>query len=478
MLTVLRARLKRVVFLLLTANVAIVPVGAQVQPGQRAYWPTAGWQGATPESRGMDPTMLDAADARVHNELPYLTSLLAVRGGDIVFESYYGELAQEETVQIWSATKSVTATIVGIAVAEGLLTLDQTVGDLLPDRLPPTADPRAASVTVEQLLTMTSGFAWTSATDFQFAFDQGDMTARTLGLPMACDPGACYEYNSGNVQVLSSVVQAVTGMTLAEYAQPRLFEPLGIAPPVWEAAETGETLGAVGLHLTPRDFAKIGYLYLNDGIWDGQQIVPATWVEAASSVQSSGANAEGVNLGQASYGYLWWVTEVGGLPAFFALGLGSQMLYVVPALDLVVVATTSNAIPDEVPIQQQQDPRPIIEELVVRAATGPVAVEEPAAVIPWVASPGVDWLPNWYSAQPLGSPASASQERRLVGNWILPEMAATLEAIGDTSADSHAVTSAYDRSDVALDDVTVILAERPHLVAHRGSTEHVGAARG
>ncbi|MGH2614867.1 MAG: serine hydrolase domain-containing protein, partial [Thermomicrobiales bacterium] len=309
-------------------------VAAQVPPADRDYWPTAGWRTAAPESQGMDPALLAEADARIRAELPYVTSLLVARGGDLVFEQYYGGFAgPEATVQIWSATKSFTATAVGIAIDEGLLRLDQTVGELISDRIPEGADPRAAAVTVEQLLTMTSGFAWDSSTDYQFAFDEVDLVARALGLPMACDPGTCYEYNSGNPQVLSAMIQAVTGQTMAAYLQPRLFDPLGIPQPVWATSITGETLGAVGLEVTPRDMAKLGFLYLNDGVWDGAQIVSSSWVEAATSVQSSGANAAGVSLGQAPYGYLWWVPEIVGLPAFFGLGLGIQIIYVVPGLD-------------------------------------------------------------------------------------------------------------------------------------------------
>ena len=134
----------------------------------------------------MDPALLELADARVRAELPYVTSLLVVRGGDLVFEAYYGGFADpNQTVQIWSATKSFTSTGVGIAIDEGLLRLDQTVGELIPDRIPAGADPRSASVTVEQLLAMTSGFAWNSPTDYQFAFDEVDIVARTLGLSRA-----------------------------------------------------------------------------------------------------------------------------------------------------------------------------------------------------------------------------------------------------------------------------------------------------
>lgn len=456
--------------LLVGAAASQFSVAAQAPPSARGYWPTAGWRTAAPETQGMDPALLELADARVRAELPYVTSLLVVRGGDLVFEAYYGGFADpNQTVQIWSATKSFTSTGVGIAIDEGLLRLDQTVGELIPDRIPAGADPRSASVTVEQLLAMTSGFAWNSPTDYQFAFDEVDIVARTLGLAMPCDPGACYEYNSGNSQVLSAMVQAVSGQTLAEYLQPRLFDPLGIPQPVWATSITGETNGAVGLELTPRDMAKLGFLFLNDGVWDGAQIVSSSWVQAATSPQSSGTSAAGVSLGQAAFGYFWWVTEVSGLPAYFALGLGSQVIYVVPDLDLVAVATTSNAIPYEIPIDQQQYPEPVIEELIVPAATGPIAAPAAqAAQAAQAASPAA--APSTTDAAQTAAPVVAATPTgggrlfALPGARTFPESIAYQEMTGDFFVGSS-VDGAIYRGNVVAGAVGTFLPGSPGLVS-------------
>jgi CubicO group peptidase (beta-lactamase class C family) len=209
-------RLGFVLALLLLLVVPVVPmVSAQADPGARVSWPTAGWQTATPESQGMDPALLATLDARVPMELPLLSALV-VRSGNIVFERYYGQTS-DVSIHLWSATKSVTSMAVGMAIDEGLLRLDQTLGELISERIPAGADPCTASVTVEQLLTMTSGWAWDSATDFLHLADAPDWAARTLGLPMACDPGICYGYNSGNAHLLSVVLQQVTGQTEANY---------------------------------------------------------------------------------------------------------------------------------------------------------------------------------------------------------------------------------------------------------------------
>jgi Cu-Zn family superoxide dismutase len=323
----------------------------------------------------MDPALLATAAQRVRTDLPRLSALLVVRGGDIVAESYFNGQTSAAPIDVWSVTKSVTSMAVGIAIAEGRLRLDQTLGDLIPERIPAGADPRTARVTVEQLLTMTGGWAWDSRTDFMHLDDTPDWAARTLGLPMACDPGTCYEYNSGGVHLLSVILQKVTGQTEADYVQTRIFDPLGIARPAWRQSPQGETAGAFGLMLTARDAAKLGFLYLNDGNWDGRQLVPAAWVATSTTLHSSGTSPSGINLGLAGYGYLWWVTNVAGFPAFFALGYGSQVIYVVPGLDLVVVALVAQPLAD-----QQQDPMPVIDDLIVAAArAGPIPA---AAAIP------------------------------------------------------------------------------------------------
>lgn len=354
-----------------------------VQPD--AASPTDGWETAPPASRGMDPALLAEADRRVRTELPLLSAMLVARGDALVFEQYYNGQSADDPIHVWSMTKSVTSLGVGIALAEGRLqSIDQTLGQLIPDRIPAGADPRVASITVENLLTMTSGFVWDSRTDFLHLDDAPDWAARTLSLPMNCNPGECYEYNSGNAHLVSVVLQAVTGETLADYLQPRLFDPLGIPRPTWRLSPQGETAGGFGLELTGRDAARIGYLALQQGVWDGQQIVPADWIAASTAVQSSGASVtSGANLGQAGYGYFWWVTEAAGYPAFFALGYGSQVIYVVPDLDLVAVGLVA-----EPNVDLQQAPRVIFEQLVVPAAlagpstgiaTAPTAAESPAA---------------------------------------------------------------------------------------------------
>lgn len=303
------------------------------------YWPTDGWLVASPVSMGVDPDALEAVHARVPAEVPALSALLAVRHGYLVFERYYGEHDPDVPINTRSVTKSVTATLVGAARRDGLFYgLGQSVGEIIPERVPPDADPRVLDVTLWQWLTMTSGLAWDAATDWPRLTASPDWVALTLGLPVTGVPGQTYVYNTGGSHVLGVSVAAVAGKPLEEYARDVLFRPLGIVPGPWQRSPQGEVSAGSGLAMTPRDMAKLGFLYLHGGSWDAEAIVEPEFAAAATTWQSAG-DATGAWAG---YGYQWWITATNaGYPAYFALGYGGQHIFVVPALDLVVVAAIS-----------------------------------------------------------------------------------------------------------------------------------------
>ncbi len=349
--------------LLLLALATPVSGRTGAQGIERDYWPTAGWRTADPAELGVDPAALAEVDARVPFETPDLSALLVVRGGYLVFEGSYNGHEPDEPINTRSVTKSVTSTLIGIALAEGdLESLDQTVGELIPDRIAAGADPSVADVTIEQLLTMTSGLDWSAAGDWPTLTGSENWVELTLGLPVVDVPGETYVYNTGGSHLLAVILGAVTGRDPADYAQEKLFDPLGIEPGEWLRSPQGEPSGGSGLELTPRDMAKLGFLYLNGGEWDGEQLVPADYVAAATSYQSAG-DATG---GYANYGYQWWITATNaGYPAYFALGYGGQHIFVVPDLDLVVVAAVARRVAPE----ELRTPRYLIES--IAAATTP-----------------------------------------------------------------------------------------------------------
>jgi len=321
------------------------------------YWPTHGWRVADPDEQGVDPFTLDAVDARAPDEVPALSALLAARHGYIVFERYYGGQDPERPINVRSVTKSVTGTLAGAALHAGRLNgLEQTVGETIPERIPEGADPRVADITLWQWLTMTSGLQWDAYGDWQRLLASPDWVAMTLGLPVVGIPGETYVYNTGGSHVLGVAVARAAGKPLEDYANETLFRPLGITPGDWMRSPQGEVSAGSGLELTPRDMLKLGHLYLRNGEWDGEQIIDPGYAAAATTWQSAGDSTGA----WAGYGYQWWITATGaGYPAYFALGYGGQHIFVVPALDLVVVAAIARRLDPE----ELRTPRYLIESI-------------------------------------------------------------------------------------------------------------------
>lgn len=329
-------------------------------------WPTDGWPSADPPAVGIDPAALEAVAERVPFETPDVSELLVVRNGRLAWERSFGGHDPADPINVRSITKSVTGLLTGIAIGEGALSgLDQTIGQTIPDRVPAGADPRVADVTVAQLLTMSSGIDWPSYGDWPTLIESRDWVAEVLGRPVVGIPGQTYVYNTGGSHVLGVTVAAAVGEPLERYAERVLFAPLGITPGGWERSPQREVNGGSGLGLTARDAAKLGLLALRGGRWEDEQLVPADFVQAATSWQIQGDSTGGWE----GYGYQWWITQTwAGYPAFFGLGYGGQHLFAVPALDLVVVALVERRVAAE----DLRSPRPLIEAVAAATAPGPV----------------------------------------------------------------------------------------------------------
>ena len=291
-------------------------------------------------------------DAEVH-------SVLIVRNGYLVTEAYFHPYRQSRKHFIRSCTKSFLSALVGIAIEEEYLNLDDKVLDFFPDRDIANEDPRKRAMTVEHLLLMRSGLDWPeSSVSYGSAdnvlwqmMDSQDWVQFVLDRPMATEPGATFNYSTGDPQLLAAVLEEATGMSTRKFARTHLFEPLGVSSDHWDwrSAPEGVAFGGGGLNITPRAMAKFGYLYLEGGAWNGRQIVPADWVEAS--------------VADPHYGYQWWRLSNGG---YAALGYGGQRIVVVPDLEIVVVitgefsGTTSRYLADTfiVPAAKSSEPLP------------------------------------------------------------------------------------------------------------------------
>jgi CubicO group peptidase (beta-lactamase class C family) len=300
------------------------------------YWPTQDWRASTPAEQAMDAGKLSQALDAIREQNLNLYSLLVIRNGYIVSETYFGSNLPTDRPELYSVTKSFIATLVGIAIDKGLIGgVDRPVGDFFPDRKFAHWDAAKQAMTLENLLTMTTGLGWPEADEtFRKLYGSRDWVKFVLDERMRSQPGSEFLYCSGCSHVLSAIVQRQTGMNTREFAQQVLFEPLGIRGVAWDTDSTGIPIGGWGLKLTPRDMAKLGYLYLNGGRWEGRQIVSEEWVKTATQKHT----ASDTELG---YGYQWWTYPKWG--AYAALGRYGQTIFVIPEMNLIVVTTAALA---------------------------------------------------------------------------------------------------------------------------------------
>jgi CubicO group peptidase (beta-lactamase class C family) len=313
----------------------------QPAPTHGMDWPTQGWRTTTPEEQGMDSGQLTQMLVEVEQKDLDLHSLLVIRHGAIVSETYFGAYHADTPHVLYSVTKSFIATLVGIAIDRGLIdTVDHPVLDYFPDIAIKEPNPLRETMKLEHLLTMTTGLAWQDEDPiFGEMYRSQDWVAYVLNTPMLEKPGSRFNYCSGCSHVLSAIVQQTTGTNTRDFAQEALFGPLGITSYRWEVDSKGIPIGGWGLELTPRDMAKLGYLYLHQGEWDGQQIVSTQWIEKATQKHIDTDD-------DLDYGYQWWINP--RLGAYMALGLYGQTVFVVPGSDLIVVTTAKLENHDEI----------------------------------------------------------------------------------------------------------------------------------
>lgn len=323
----------------------------EVTPNQKTpeYWPTAGWRTAPPAEHGFDGVRLAEIAQSAGETIPFLDSLLIIRDGYIIQESYYNDYDENAQHDIASVTKSWTSALLGMARAEGKLSdLDAPLPNLLPDYFAGEEHADKSEITLRHLLQMRSGIEYNEdALDSgEYGAEellQGDTTEFGLGFPMAYPPGETWNYSTLDTQIISTIFQRATGQSLASYAAANLFDPLGIENFEWVADGSGTTIGGQNLSMAPRDMAKLGLLFLHDGAWEGEQLVPTEWIELSLTPQGE---AYFEPTGQMEiiewYGLLWWTWKPEwfyGYRSYQARGYGGQQVLVFPELDLIIATT-------------------------------------------------------------------------------------------------------------------------------------------
>ena len=320
-----------VVVLAVMAIVFIPRLLSGDQASEPDYWPTQGWQTTTPEEQGLDSAKLAAALEAIHEKDIAVDALFIVRDGKVLLDADFDPYDGSFPHDVASVTKSITTTLIGIAEAQGKLKLDDPLVSFFPDREIANLDARKEKITLRHMVTNTNGFrsqcVQGDLANIAEMMAASDWVQFALDREVVKDPGSEFCYDSPGMHLLSAVLQQATGMTEQEFARQYLFEPLGIQESAWKTDPHGYTFGWGDLHLKPADAAKIGFLFLHNGQWDGEQIVPATWVAEATKPQTQ-ANAD------ESYGYGWWVEE----GQYNASGRGGQKVFVLPAIDVVLVS--------------------------------------------------------------------------------------------------------------------------------------------
>jgi CubicO group peptidase (beta-lactamase class C family) len=310
----------------------VAPSSSTPTAEANADWPTEGWRTSSPEAQGLDSQKLSEMLAAIEQQQLNLHSLLIIRNGHLVSEKYFGSYQQDTRHQLYSVTKSFIATLIGIALDKGYIArTDQRIVDFFPERTFDNLDEQKATITLEDTLTMRTGLNWEEGDPaYRALYTSPDWVKYVLDEPMIAAPGSKFNYCSGCSHVLSAVLSQTTGLNTRDFADQYLFKPLGITNVNWDTDAEGIPNGGWGLQLTPRDMAKLGYLYLRHGQWEGQQIVSTAWVKNATRTHTE-------TDGELGYGYQWWTYP--SLAAYTALGLDGQTIFVVPELDLIVVTT-------------------------------------------------------------------------------------------------------------------------------------------
>ena len=343
------------------------------EPVQPDYWPTDGFRRSTPEEQGMDSEKLLEihdfyAEEHAKSSDNAIDAISIYRNGYLVADYYFSPLYPRETPHIiHSVTKSIMSALIGIAIEQGYIeSVDVPFVEFFPDKQVAITDEQMREITLKDLLSMETGMR---SRDFAmnrweglFAMQEtDDWVSYILGLPVDAEPGLRYDYSNMSSFLLSAIIEEATGMDTLDFARENLFDPLGIDEVQWEWSPQGYAIGYARMWLLPEDMAKFGLLYLQQGQWDGKQIIPVDWVHESITphafpknyVELLDANGEvdqqvsSTNWQRATfvhpfsdgYGYQWWLNKDG---SYAAIGVSGQYIMVFPKENLLVVVNNAS----------------------------------------------------------------------------------------------------------------------------------------
>lgn len=312
---------------------------------QRSYEPTTEWQTADPTCLGMDPAKLSELEPMIKSEYSNINGIVVVRHGSIAYERYYNGYSPDVVHHVASVTKSIISALIGIAIDSGYIKdVNQKVLEFFPEYVSETADRQKREITIRHLLTMTAPYPFE---DWHEPLDkmcmQPDWIKYTLDMLGQRGSIGTFKYSTAGAHLLSVIITRSTGKSAREFANERLFGPIGMKEipdyemksfgfddlfgknvKGWVHDPNGITTGGWGLTLTPRDMARFGSLYLNHGIWNDNQVLSPQWISDSTAMNPN------------HYGFLWWLREEDGVSAYLAIGDGGNVICCIPDKNLVV----------------------------------------------------------------------------------------------------------------------------------------------
>ena len=345
--------MKSLFFLFLVAGIL---VSCEKDPGQEQFVAYS-WSTASPQSEGFNAEILDSAFLFA-SEKGYIDAVLVVRHSVIVAEEYFNHYTKDYPHNIMSVSKSMLSAITGLAIEKGYIkSIEENVLDYFPEYRSGNTDSRLNDLKIKHLLTMRMGIDGEATDNYRVyteLYNSDNWVRATLESELLSGPGEKMRYNTFETHLLSAVITKATGMSTAEFAEKYVFSPMGIDVDYWEQDPQGIYFGGNSMHVTPREMAVFGLVYLNNGQLDGKQIIPGNWIEA--TLQPSTNNTHPNEWGawkNYNYAWLWWLGQFNDQDVFMGYGYGGQFIMVFKELDLIIVATANNNVPPEATNEQE-----------------------------------------------------------------------------------------------------------------------------
>jgi CubicO group peptidase (beta-lactamase class C family) len=327
------------VFLVLVISGCNTMYGVQ-DADTESEWP---WKEVTPVSQGMESEALDRMVKYINGEKLRIHSVIIYKNGTVPFEAYFNKYNKDVSHNMKSTSKGVISVLIGIALREGYIeSLDENILTYFPEYSAEHAG--KPDITIRDLLTMSSGLKWkeNGLNSMYTFFVSKRIVKRVLNLSLESTPGSTFNYNTGLTHLLSAIISKASGMSTLDFARRYLFEPLDIENVQWDTDRDGYHIGGSELFITPRAMIKLGVMYLQNGIYQGKQIIPAKWVAESTETQIQGT----FHGTQIKYGFLWWLnignplfTYLNNANSFVAMGVRGQRIFISPDNNMVVVIT-------------------------------------------------------------------------------------------------------------------------------------------